>query len=413
VNRGDALESHWGNYRTSQKIFNLVDSCWDLCKAFDGGTAREDDGYDSNDSDFDTYRPKKTAQVSSDCTPMLVDSNPPQISSDLAMLVDSSDPKPESVSTPAQVASDCRPMLVDSRHMAPPLAMPAQIASDPLPTVVDSRHMAPPLAMPAQIASDPLPTVVDLTPLPVSSPVQVTLDPMVVDSTPLPVSSPAQVATHHDDLQHPNFQSASEVDFDSDEDSDGLYGVSRQDVINAYSFVLELGEVPFTTIDDLLYYHYGFSLSESPYTGIPSSAKDKTRLFRSWTEVCRAVGGQQLKSSAKAVDHAAIQDFLSILAGCSDPFEEVPGKYWDLSPSGKMPIVNLSNVFISIEKMEFTDRKHYIIRPPSLHPSRDVSWFLLVDSMTALECIRRGLGPHTIDIANFLISHGVRFRTLQ
>jgi hypothetical protein len=33
--------------------------------------------------------------------------------------------------------------------------------------------------------------------------------------------------------------------------------------------------------------------------------------------------------------------------------------------------------------------------------------------MTALECIRRGLGPHTIDIANFLITHGVEFRTLQ
>ena len=34
--------------------------------------------------------------------------------------------------------------------------------------------------------------------------------------------------------------------------------------------------------------------------------------------------------------------------------------------------------------------------------------------MTALECVRRGLGRHnTIDIANFLISHGVRFRTLE
>ena len=33
--------------------------------------------------------------------------------------------------------------------------------------------------------------------------------------------------------------------------------------------------------------------------------------------------------------------------------------------------------------------------------------------MTALECIRCGLGPHTIDIANFLISHGIHFCTLQ
>ena len=79
--------------------------------------------------------------------------------------------------------------------------------------------------------------------------------------------------------------------------------------------------------------------SYSPYTGIPSSvSKDKTRPFRSWTEVCRAVGGQQLESSAVS-DRAAIEDFLSILAGCSDPYENVPGKYWDLSPSEHLPIV--------------------------------------------------------------------------
>ena len=30
-----------------------------------------------------------------------------------------------------------------------------------------------------------------------------------------------------------------------------------------------------------------------------------------------------------------------------------------------------------------------------------------------LECIPQGLGPHTIDIVNFLISHGVHFCALQ
>jgi len=106
---------------------------------------------------------------------------------------------------------------------------------------------------------------------------------------------------------------------------------------------------------------------------------------------------------------------LSILAESPDPFKDVPGKYWDLSPSGQNPpaIVDLDKVFISIEERQFTDGKHYIIRPRFLHPSRDTSWLLSVDPMTALECIRRRLGPHTIDISNFLISHGVRFRALQ
>ena len=195
---------------------------------------------------------------------------------------------------------------------------------------------------------------------------------------------PAQVASPHH--QHPNPQS--EGDF--------------------------IAADAVTTLDDLLYYRYGFSLKESPYTGIPSSVTEAERhTIRSWTEVCRAVGGQRLESSAK--HRNAIQDFLSILAGAPDPFKDVPGKYWDLSSSGLNPIAKLDKVNISIEEWQvtITNNKQYIIRPRFLHPSRDTSWMLSVDSMTALECIRRGLGPHTIDIANFLISHGVHFRTLE
>ena len=61
-----------------------------------------------------------------------------------------------------------------------------------------------------------------------------------------------------------------------------------------------------TTLRDILYYRYGFSLNESPYTSIPSSVT-KVETLRSWTEVCRAVGGQHLESSAE-VDRDAIQD---------------------------------------------------------------------------------------------------------
>ena len=89
------------------------------------------------------------------------------------------------------------------------------------------------VATPAQVASDCLSMVVDSH-----------------DPVPLPLSIVP--------LQSPDPQSASDGNsIDSVEDSDGLYDVSRQDVLNAYSFVLELEEVPITTIEDLLYYRYG------------------------------------------------------------------------------------------------------------------------------------------------------------
>jgi len=342
------VEDYWGNFKSFQKIYNSIDNCWDLCSKFNEGTAGEMYEYDSNDSDNDAYRPKQSRR-----------SPTPKACSPRATAVDSES---------TLQSSDCTPMVVDTT--------PPQISSS-FPLMRDSS--------PAQIP-DPSPMIIDPSPTQISS---------------VPPPVPVHPAQHEDDFNS------------SDEEDEDPYDASRKDVLNAYSVALDLEEMPVTTLDDLLYYRYGFSLNESPYTGIPSSVTER-RTFRSWTEVCRTVGGQQLEASAvDPVDRRAIEDFLSILAGSPDPFIDVPGKYWDLSPSGHSPIVDLDKVFISIEERQFTVGKRYIIRPRFLHPSRDTSWLLSVDPMTALECIRRGLGPHTIDIANSLISHGVHFRTLQ
>ena len=423
VTRGQ-VEREWGRFSSTQMIFNSIDNCWDLCFEFDEGTAGEMYEYDSNDSDNDTYRPpaKQSRRSPTPKKGRSVDSSarPP-------IFVDS---MPHSVLTPAHVSSDCTPMVIDP--------IPFQISSDPLSMPVDPTPPQispdPPSMLvdptPPQTSSDPPPLLDDLTTVQIPSDTPMLAD--LSDSVPQFVPAPAQVASAAPvpftlvdarepaplslsmPLQQPNLQS--EGDFiDSDEDDEDPYDTSMKDVLNAYSFVaLDLEQMPVTTLDDLLYYRYGFSLKESPYTGVPLSVtKVNMRTFRSWTEVCRSVGGQQLESSAVMADRKAIEDFLSILAGSTDPFKDVPGKYWDLSPFGLNPIVDLDKVFISIEERRFSDGRHYIIRPRFLHPSRDTSWLLSVDPMTALECIRRGLGPHTIDISNFLISHGVRFHTLQ
>ena len=123
------------------------------------------------------------------------------------------------------------------------------------------------------------------------------------DLTPPPFPMPAQ----------------SEGDFiDADEDNEDPYDAFKQDVLNAYLFVAhDLEQMPVTTLDVLLYYCYGFSLNKSAYTDIPSLVEVEVWSFCSWAEVCHAVRGQQLGSLA--VNEVAIMDFLSILAGSSDP----------------------------------------------------------------------------------------------
>lgn len=364
LTRGD-VESHWGQYSSSAAIYNSIDNCWDLCHEFDAGTAGKMYEYDSNDSDNDTYYPKRSpkhgASGDMDVDP-ISHADPTPASAEISS-------GSQSLSTRSQVASDS-PMLIDPRDSTLLPSTPAEVTSDRTSMVVDSHNET---------------------------------------SESLPLSMPVEVAPR--DRQHPSPQPEGDV-IGADEDDQDPYDASGRDVLSAYSFTaLDLEQMPFTTLDDLLYYRYGFSLNESPYTGIPPSIKAEIATFRSWEEVCRAVGGQQLETSV--VNGDAIRDFLSILVLSADPFKEIPGKYWDLSPLGKNPIVGLNKVFIWIEKKQLGDKIFYIIHPRFLHPSRDSSWSISVDPMTALECIRRGLGPHTVDIANFLISHGVRFHALE
>ena len=177
LSRGQ-VERDWRAFPNSHLIYNSVDNCWDVCSEFSScaGTAGDDYEYDSNDSDIDTYRPPAKqsrrsptpkngrsddgsacppnvvelmphsvltpAHVSSDCTPMVIDTTP-QISSDPpseSMLVDA---------TPAQTSSDPPPMLDDLTT--------AQIPSD-LPMLVDlndSVPLAQSVLTPAQVASAP------------------------------------------------------------------------------------------------------------------------------------------------------------------------------------------------------------------------------------------------------------------
>jgi len=197
---------------------------------------------------------------------------------------------------------------------------------------------------------------------------------------------------------------------DDDMETDNLFDASSKDVLAANKFHC----VAFTnsnaqTVEDLIYYRFGFSLNERPYSGVPPSIIPVP--FSSWEELTCAVGGQKMQSLG--TNQCAISDFLGSLLSTADPLQDVPGKYWDLSAEGADPLPHSNTKFICIEKRQFQADAWYLLRPINLHPSRDTSWMVTVKAMTALECIRCGLGPHTLDIANFFINYGIPFLTLN
>ena len=162
------------------------------------------------------------------------------------------------------------------------------------------------------------------------------------------------------------------------------------------------------TVEDLIYYRYGFYLYEHPYSGVPASIQPVR--FQNWQEVCHSVGGQQLTTSG--ANQKPITDFLGCLLASRSPLDSVPDNLWDLGLESFLPLKDLRR-FIDIEARELEGTTWIFLHSINLHPSRNTSWVLAVDAMTALECIRRQIGPHNLDIANFLVDHGIPFMTLE
>jgi hypothetical protein len=159
------------------------------------------------------------------------------------------------------------------------------------------------------------------------------------------------------------------VDSDPRELDDDLLTLSRAVVLSVHppDPTIIFG-IQTDSLEDHVYYHFGFHLDEKTYTGVPSSASSAK--FRDWLEVRRAIGCHQVNGSPSC--QRPIQDFLECLLS-KDPLHNVPAKFWDLNASNSASL-NLAAGFIHIEPKQFLDGiTRYLIRPVGLHASRDSS----------------------------------------
>lgn len=236
--------------------------------------------------------------------------------------------------------------------------------------------------------------------------------------------SPPQIAENQEpsSLSSPRLPSptseltskGNDEEFIETNDSVSLSATSRANVISVNPIIPESQTaIPRHYIEDLVYYRYGYSLSEWPYHSIFSGWEKIKPIAGSWLGVCRAVGGQSHETMSEG-NCAPIQDFLSILLESKRPFHEVPYIYWDISPTNRAPLKTKVATFnLRIEVLPFKDETLCLLHPFGLEEHLHPPWTIAVHAQTALECLRRGLGPDPYDIADFLIDHGMFFRTLQ
>lgn len=163
-----------------------------------------------------------------------------------------------------------------------------------------------------------------------------------------------------------------------------------------------------------MYDRYGYILDEAPYTGIPDPLQGKVKItFKNWISACRGVGGQHLDSTSLEKQQPII-DFLNILSGANHPLDEVPAKYWDLNSESAMPLGTVEDFHFHIEVKTFDHVGTLcLLHPRDLDPQDHPSWLLAVSPLTALECIRLGMGPDPRRTAQYLLNRGIAFRTLQ
>lgn len=134
-----------------------------------------------------------------------------------------------------------------------------------------------------------------------------------------------------------------------------------------------------------------------------------------WPVACRALGCTAPESDAANNQRlrVAIMDAVGYLLDAShrtDRLDPIP--LCDLHIRNPNYILRRREFVTSIRSEKTGAGLVFWIDAINLHPSRNAQWRLIVeDPVTALECLRRRWGPHSVDIAYELYSRGCAFQT--
>jgi len=342
---------NFDGYKNSQRIYDAFSHVWDCCSEFEF-SPRDEDEMDSDDD------------------------GPPY------GLFDSRDRDPQPTSLP----------------LLPPISSERPPSSSLIIAGLSMPLERPPSSLLPPLADDPPPTSLP----------GLSTSPQLPLSSSLPPEAMAVDGSNHAERDGRIVQPVPDPELD-------IFNASRQDVIsvNPVAPIVEPPPEP-QSLEELLYFRYGYYLDEVVDEPMPSFSQHNSEHFNTWTKICRSVGGQAFESSAATSNFQSFQEFLVALeASRHQPLHGVPAKFWDLSPWNSKSLSRApSNVCIEVKHFGNMTFCFLHLRSEEV---KDVaaSWQLAVSPMTALECVRRNLGPCRNDIVNYLFAHSMEFHTLQ
>jgi hypothetical protein len=389
-------EMNYDVYKNSQRIYDAFSNAWDCCSEFEF-SPRDEDEMDSDDDPphgwLKPFERDPTPPPPSSLPGLSMSPDRPPLLSALA------DVPPPPTSLP-----DLKPVTPIVEPLAEPQSLDEPTTSLPRLSTSPQHHMSssfsPLEAMAVDGSDDPENGHND----------QSIPDPELgLFNAPSPLEAMAIDGSDDPEIGH-NDQPIPDPELD-------LFNASMQDVIsiNPVAPIVEPPPEP-QSLEELLYFRYGFSLDVVLDEPMPSFSQHDSEHFDNWIKICRSVGGQAFESSDATSNFEAIQEFLVALkTSALRTLHKVPAKFWDLSPWNSNSLSQApSNIRIEVKHFTIEKEKRTLCL---LHPriSEDIttSWQVAVSPMTALECIRRNLGPCRNDIVDYLLARGMEFHTLQ
>jgi hypothetical protein len=137
-----------------------------------------------------------------------------------------------------------------------------------------------------------------------------------------------------------------------------------------------------------------------------------------WSDICHLIGSSEDDTVGHSIGRKKeyIEDFLLCLLGSPSPITTIPAIYWDLNRSNPDPLA-IDHTgradHIQITKFKCHQRSQVLYKITPLSVAHDSSWFVVTPgAASALECVRRGLGPQIDCIVEFFVQRGIPFYTL-
>jgi hypothetical protein len=176
-------------------------------------------------------------------------------------------------------------------------------------------------------------------------------------------------------------------------------------------------------------HHYQLEIFSNPHAGTHDSALDVARYrygliidcsvnrrpsssLLDWDTAARALGCDSTGPVDPHLKHVISELVVNLLDVSKDVIRCPSKAIWDLDSNSDGYLFRRTNFNIVIRVEVIGTSTVYWLESRYLHPSRNAPWRLLVeDPATAIECLRRGWGPHLGDIAYELYSHGCAFKT--